>query len=276
MTEEGKARLKDAAETVNWYLKTYVPKDQLPTALGHNHLILDAITGGAYSRVKQEKGKRIAEGSDNVALNFEQPKQGWTPPSWLIEGDFPIIGRRFTPGEFLTFLRYEAAIPRVNRFQATGVTAHHTFHPDLDMRPNGFTEQHMRNLRSYYRSEIPGQKKAWKSGPHVFTDDNGIWAFTPPHLRGVHAVSFNNRFGVEMLGNFDDRDDFRDPRGKRSIQHGQFAIAALMVVHRIPRDRVNFHRHDPETSKTCPGTEIDFEDFERGVLDWYDQLKKYV
>ena len=184
----------------------------------------------------------------------------YEPPEWRVKGDdFPIVGRRFTVDTFRRYLQWVKANEKF-LWTPTGITIHHTAAPNLAQRPNGFSEQHMLNLRSYYKDE-----RGWKSGPHIFTDDNGIWVFTPLSRKGVHATSFNaTRFGIEMLGDFDGK-DFDDPRGKASIENGQWAAAVLIKELEISKARINFHRHDPKTDKTCPGKRIDFTDFEKAV-----------
>jgi hypothetical protein len=139
---------------------------------------------------------------------------------------------------------------------------HHTGFPDLSIRPNGFTEQHMLNMRHGYLND-----RGWHHGPHIYTDDHGIWVFNPLSQRGVHAVSFNStRYGIEMLGNFDNEADYTNPRGVVSRDHGMFAAAVLMKHAGISTAKLNFHRHDRETRKTCPGKRVNFAEFEQTVL----------
>ena len=46
---------------------------------------------------------------------------------------------------------------------------------------------------------------------------------------GVHASSFNaSRIGIEMLGDFDHKDDPDSGRGKACTDFAKFAAAALM------------------------------------------------
>jgi len=48
--------------------------------------------------------------------------------------------------------------------------------------------------------------------------------------------------------------------------HGIFAVAVLMKYAGISTAKLNFHRHDPETTKSCPGKHVNFSDFEEEVL----------
>ena len=68
-----------------------------------------------------------------------------------------------------------------------------------------------------------------------------------------------------MLGEFDYADNPDAGRGRKVVELSQFAIAALMLVLGISKDKLNFHSHDPKTSKTCPGKRIKFKDFESQV-----------
>lgn len=131
-----------------------------------------------------------------------------------------------------------------------GITMHHTAAPSLLMRPSGFLPQHLRNMRDFYAG------MGWDSGPHLFVDDNGIWGMTPLAEKGTHARSFNGtHIGIEVLGDYD-REDPLSGRGLKCWQKAADAVATLLRW--ICRDStcVNFHREDPKTSKTCPGTKV--------------------
>jgi hypothetical protein len=202
------------------------------------------------------------------ALSHIDPPSNYTPPGWLVSGsDFPIVGRRFTPAEFVAYVAWVKEEEHYG-WEPTGITVHHTGVPDLSMRPNGFTEQHMRWLRNYYHDEL-----GWRHGPHIFTDDHGIWVLNPLSIRGVHATSYNStRYGIEMLGNFDTLEDYQSPRGIAARNNGKIAAAILMKYAGISTSRLNFHRHDPETRKTCPGEHVDFSTFEEEVLMTVEEI----
>jgi len=189
------------------------------------------------------------------------PESGpYEPPPMLYNSSyFPVVGYGFTASEFVTYLEW-LKDERWN-WEPSGITAHHTAAPNLDQRPDGFQTQHMKNLRSYYKDSL-----GWSRGPHLFVDDHLIWVFSPLTDRGIHAKSFNSsRIGVEMLGEFDYNDDPDSGRGRKVVELSQFAISAMMLVLGIDKDRLNFHRHDPSTSKTCPGKKVDFKTFESAV-----------
>lgn len=259
------AELKELLYEENWYIDTrWGDMSQQGNAQRVNRRMLSLITEGAYTHPdaaqEQPEPIEVPEPVEDIA--------DYQPPVWQIKsGAFPIVGRRFSPAEFLTYAKWVQANESFH-WNPTGITAHHTAYPSLDMRPDGFTEQHMRNLRDYYKNSM-----GWSSGPQVFTDDKGIWVLTPLTHRGVHAKSFNStRIGIEMLGDFDYKDDPDTGRGRLSTYHGKFAAAAMMKAFGISTGKLNFHRDDPKTSKSCPGKKISFEAFEADVKAIYDSL----
>jgi hypothetical protein len=133
-----------------------------------------------------------------------------------------------------------------------GVCLHHTAAPSLSMRPQGLLSQHIRNMEEFYRS------KGWKAGPHFFIDENEIFGMTPPNLTGVHAVSFNKHaIGIEVLGDY----DTEFPNSGRGLECWKTAAAATAkILHWLNLEpnfnTVLFHRDDPTTTKTCPGTKV--------------------
>jgi len=168
---------------------------------------------------------------------------------------FSAVGQHWKPADFREAL---ARMPSLD--WARGVTVHHTAYPDLSMRPSGWTVQHMRNLADYYGGEL-----GWSAGPHLFTDESEVYALSPLTAPGVHAVSYNRtHIGIEMLGNYDEEQD--SPfvwRGDFVIKTTAAVVAALLDKLGKPAtpETVLFHRDDPRTSKTCPGTQIEKEWF---------------
>ncbi len=192
----------------------------------------------------------------------------YTPPEWLITGkDFPIVGRGFSTGEFIEYVKW-VQVNEEYSWKPGGITMHHTGVPTLAQRPNGYKESNMRDYRSFYMNT-----RKFTHGPHIFTDDHKIWVLNPLSIRGTHATSYNyTRYGIEMLGNYDTLEDYNSDRGYKSLYIGKFAAAVLMKYAGISTGKLNFHRHDPETSKTCPGKNIDFHEFEGEVLDIYKKI----
>jgi len=166
-----------------------------------------------------------------------------------------IVGKAFAAVAFpayLETLRWEAWKP-------TGITIHHCAAPSLAQRPKGFARAHMENLAYYY-----GARLGWATGPHLFVDEDEIWVFTPLTVRGTHAHSFNRTdIGIEMLGNF----DVEDPWSGRGLAVLETTAAAVVALQRrLPEiGVVRFHRDDPRTDKTCPGTRLEKERFLRLV-----------
>lgn len=139
------------------------------------------------------------------------------------------------------------------------VTMHHTGAPDLKTW-NGYQtkgisdKQWLTNLASYY-----GNKLGWRAGPHFFFTPKHFCVLSPPTSRGVHAVSFNaTSWGVECVGNFDS-EPFEGAIKDKYID----GLACLHLATGLPVDPykfnqqgLHFHRDDPRTSKTCPGTNV--------------------
>jgi hypothetical protein len=173
---------------------------------------------------------------------------------WLVppSKSFPIVGASFTLEQFKAYL---AGIDDgAMTWDPSTVTIHHTASPSLAQRPDGFLTQHMLNLRSWYQS------LGWNRGPHLFVDDKRIWVFSPLTAKGIHAVSFNSAaIGIEILGDYDNE----DPTAGRGLAACTLAAhAAEALKARFGTSKMNFHRDDPKTSKTCPGRKITKEWFE--------------
>jgi hypothetical protein len=165
----------------------------------------------------------------------------------------PFVGKRFKPSDFPAYLGGVTFGGFVPQF----VTLHHTASPSLAMRPSGFSDQHLKNLRSYYEEEM-----GWSGAPHLFIDDrpDGIIVFQRLDRQGVHAKSFNAvSWGVEMLGDFDS-EKFDTGRGAAVRDMAMEALAAMCRRLNVPPATIRFHRDDPKTTKTCPGTRVSKQD----------------
>jgi hypothetical protein len=235
--------------TARWHLNNGTP---VPSGGPRESLLalMSPVLGGVPPAipVKEASEPRVEE-FKSADLPTVKDVVWLVPPS----KSFPIVGVRFTPEQFKAYLAGidDAAMT----WNPSGVTIHHTASPSLAQRPDGFIPQHMLNLRSFYLS------LGWSRGPHIFTDDKGIWVFSPLTSKGIHAVSFNSGyFGIETLGNFDSEDP-KSGRGLASCTNG--AIAYKLLAERFGCKRFNFHRDDPKTDKTCPGSKISHEWFAR-------------
>lgn len=172
---------------------------------------------------------------------------------------FANVGRRWSTSSFpgyLTGLKRPA--------WADSVCIHYTGSPSLAMRPHGFTAQHIENIANYYQRDL-----RWKKGYHFLTDEDDIFGMTPPTQPGTHAIAYNGRsIGISALGNY----DFEDPRSGRGLAVMQTtastARAAFEWLGVKPSSKtLFFHRFDPRTTKTCPGTKVHHDWFLEMVLD---------
>ena len=162
---------------------------------------------------------------------------------------FENVGRVWTPQ---TLEDYLSTLTRPDWCDA--VTLHHTAAPSLAQRPNGLTAQHIKNIQDFYQ-EAP---RNWSSGPHLFVDDDQCWGMCDFRKKGIHAVSFNKRaIGIEVLGDYDSE----NPKTGRGLECWKTAAAATKLLldwlgKTASESTVLFHRDDPLTSKTCPGTKV--------------------
>ncbi len=162
-----------------------------------------------------------------------------------------ILGKPYTPESFREYL----ATLQWKGWHPSQIVIHHCAAPSLAQRPSGFIAQHMHNLKEFYEG------KGWSAGPHLFTDDDQVWTFSPMTARGVHAKSFNaTGIGIEMLGDYDNEDPWSG-RGLKVLTTTCKAVKAIMERLDLKPDCIRFHRDDKLTSKSCPGTKITKEAF---------------
>ena len=169
---------------------------------------------------------------------------------------FENVGKSWKPGDLATYLK-----GITKPVWCTSITFHHTGVPSLEQRPKGFTQQHVKNLQKYYETPVKGVKGAWKSGPHLFIDDDEAWGLTGFEHQGTHAKSFNkNSIGIEVLGNYDVESPFSG-RGGDCWTVATAAGKVLLEWLKLEPSAltVKFHRDDPKTTKTCPGKKVEKE-----------------
>ena len=177
-----------------------------------------------------------------------------------MENGFADIGKVYD----VESLREELA--GVDLSWAEGVTVHHTAFPNLDMRPKGFTVQHMRNAAWGYQHD-----RGWSSGPHLFVDEDQAFGMCPLGRPGVHARSFNqSHIGVELLGDYDSNYEVNSVRGRQVISNGSRIIATICDSQNWDESSVNMHRNDPKTRKTCPGAHFPWLDFKQRVASYLE------
>ncbi|MCL4502092.1 MAG: N-acetylmuramoyl-L-alanine amidase [Deltaproteobacteria bacterium] len=169
-----------------------------------------------------------------------------------------IVGRSFTPEEFLEYVRTLSWEDWVPAF----IVLHNTEEPSLAMRPQGIDEEQIEEWVGWYRDHL-----GWSAGPHVFVDDRRIWVFTPLTTPGVHANSWNSRsLGVEMLGDFR-REEFDSGRGLLVQQNAVVAVAILSMALGLAPESLMFHKENGETEHDCPGENVGKEQFIQAVKD---------
>jgi len=174
---------------------------------------------------------------------------------------FEIVGQAWDVEAF------EGYISDISLGWADSVTIHHTASPSLAQRPDGWKLQHMRNIAHYYQKKL-----GWSAGPHLFTDEDEVYGMSSLWRRGIHARSFNsNSIGVEMLGNYDSESP-SSGRGLDVIETTAQVVAALLTrMKLLATDKtILFHRDDPKTSKTCPGSLINKSWFVSKVQGYMD------
>ena len=166
---------------------------------------------------------------------------------------FSLIGTAWNIKGFISYLQGK------NLSWADSVTLHHTGSPNLAQRAKGLIVQHIKNIHyGYTTGRIRRGRKPWSAGPHLFVDDVDINGMSPLEERGVHAVSFNHRsIAIEVLGNYDSE----DPKSGRGLKCWKIAAqtTAALLIHmgkEANEKTILFHRDDPRTSKSCPGTRI--------------------
>jgi len=133
------------------------------------------------------------------------------------------------------------------------ICIHHTAAPSLSQRPKGLQAFHIENMKSFYKDT-----KGWSAGPHLFTDEDQIYGMTPLTDKGVHAASFNSySIGIEVLGDYDSEACDKG-RGLDCWKTTAATVKALANWLEIPINSrtILFHRDDPKTNKTCPGTRV--------------------
>lgn len=172
------------------------------------------------------------------------------------------VGKVWTPdsfGEYLKTLKKPEWV--------TKICLHHCGEPNLAQRPNGFTIQHIQNMKSFY------QGLKWTRGPHLFIDDDQVFGMTPLSEQGIHAPDFNrNAIGIEVLGDYD-REDPKSGRGGDCWWTTFKTVRVLTDWLGLPidKDHIVFHRECKVTQRTsrksCPGTKVDKEWVLEGVKE---------
>jgi len=143
------------------------------------------------------------------------------------------------------------------------IVLHHTWKPTREDWKGAVT---LYGIKSYY------ERLGWKSGPHIFIADDGIWLFTSMYDVGTHAGKGNSTrskwgrltgysLGIEVVGNYDTE------RWEGKTKHNTFAALKFLTKRlKLRNDDILFHSEF--SAKTCPGSAI--------KKDWiFRELERY-
>jgi hypothetical protein len=159
-----------------------------------------------------------------------------------------MMGRKVTLLEFRDHLSQLAPARAVD-----SVIVHHFY------RPTAIEWQGLETLEAVRRFHV--ETNGWSDiGYHVIIGPDGsIWLARPIEEIGAHCKGRNDTsVGVAFAANFDSEDP-----ATSGLAVGHQAVAALCTRFNIPPERVFFHRDF--SPKSCPGTNVDREDFRRAV-----------
>jgi len=148
-----------------------------------------------------------------------------------------IINKCLSKEEFKDYIfRYNFGSLPANK-----LVIHHTWKPTKESWNGKHT---IEGLKKFY------EKKRWRTGPHLFIAEDGIWLFTSMRKNGIHAGIGNWRsIGIEVVGNY----DYQKWEGKTK-DFTLFVIKALQDKLNISDDKIMFHRD--YSKKSCPGHSI--------------------
>lgn len=168
---------------------------------------------------------------------------------------FENVGKVWTPASLAEYLQ-----DRKKPDWVDSITMHHTAEPSLAQRLNGLTVQHIRNIQDFYSRPKSQGGQGWSSGPHLFIDEDEIFGMCDFRAKGIHAASFNSRsLGIEVLGYYDTgKEDPKTGRGLRCWTNAAATVRVLLDWLGLQKSATTilFHRDDPKTSKSCPGTAV--------------------
>lgn len=154
-----------------------------------------------------------------------------------------VIGRFFTPLDFITYVR----MLRFTQWRPSFIVLHNTVEPTFAAWHRHSGPAWMKGFEQYYRYD-----KQWSAGPHCFVDDHGIWVFTPLTVHGIHSPSWNTiSWGVEMVGDYD-----HEVLSVEVEQNTASCIATLSDVIGLDPLTMRLHKEDHATTHKCPGVRV--------------------
>jgi N-acetylmuramoyl-L-alanine amidase-like protein len=160
-----------------------------------------------------------------------------------------IVNQSFSPDEFAQYINTLS----FSTWQPQFVVLHNRAAPTLQQWMSGPTtpQQRILNLEAYYRDQM-----GWSAGPHLFIDNQLIWAFTPLTTSGVHSPSWNHvSWGIEMVGDYS-QESFDQGPGAAVADNAVKALATLHTLMGLDPDTLKFHKEDPGTTHNCPGSNV--------------------
>jgi hypothetical protein len=156
---------------------------------------------------------------------------------------------RLSRDEFADLL---ARFPFTRRI--TAVHMHHTW------KPNHAQDRGLETIEGMWRYHT--QELGWSDiAQHVTIDSLGFiwtgrnWNRAPASAAGFNGNSVAGPFMFEMIGDFDiGRDTLRDPQRRAVLE----VIARIEKRFDLPAKSLHFHNE--MSTKTCPGSSIQYED----------------
>lgn len=150
-----------------------------------------------------------------------------------------------------------ASISEKNRIRPQGIVVHHSALPEEVFGPidasiiDAVHEE--RGFHAFYWGRI------YHIGYHyIILPDGTVQKGRPEHLRGAHAVNFNDYIGICLVGNF-------GSDGRDTVTAAQFEALASLVRqiqkrYNLPAEQIRLHRQvSPKTE--CPGERFPEADF---------------
>lgn len=180
------------------------------------------------------------------------------------------VGLGVSPADFRRYLSQQ----KFTGWRPQGIVLHNTDHPQLHSYARGSKSyegwhetkggvvQRLKNIAHGYRT------RGWKSGPHLFVDDEQIWIFTPLTVSGTHSPSYNaTHWAIEMVGNYS-----LEPFNEKVRDLTVAALAIMCEVRGLDPDKIIRHGSDPKTSHhDCPGKNVSLDDIKKRVRTYMAQ-----